>query len=1815
MARVTTLCTYARKNFSAAILIPLLALFLSAGLLTPAPAHAQSARDWSEAVCHAFGNCSSVRAFYYQRASRYEQQRLAALAIATRRGASSVSPRYASRFGFAGNSFNMPRYHAASSLLGNTTITPDTWKGGAGNWSTAANWSAGVPTSSSNVLICGGCGTASPVTLDISSTINNLTIDSNASLSFNNNILLTVAGGTISNAGGIIINAGSGTNSELNLGAATALSGAGTVTLTTVAKNGGNAYIEGSGFTLTNTSTIQGEGIIGNGSLGLVNSTGGVVDANSTGGTLSTTLTLNGSGGVTNTGLLEATQSGVLDITNVVNNSGGNITASGSTATVELTNGADIQGGTLNSIGGGTLETLSGNTAVTLDGSTHGALTLSKNSTYTGALNTQTEMLGTINNNGTFVLNGGAGTNTEMTLTGNTTLQGSGTGVLTMNTTSGPAGGSAYIQGNGLTLTNTNNKIQGEGVIGNGSLALVNSASGIINANSTGTGVPGGLGTTLTLNGSGGVTNTGLIEATNNGVLQVQNVVNNSGGNITANGSTAFVNFLNGANIQGGTLNTLNGATMQTVSGNTVVTLDGSSHGALTLSAGSTYLSGLNTQTNVLGTINNNGNINLQAGDATNTEMTLSGSTTLQGTGGGTVSMTVFSSPSGGNTFIQGNGFTLTNTNNTIQGEGVIGNGSLALVNQAGGTINANSTGTGLPGSVNTTLTLNGSGGITNAGLMEATNLGTLQIQSVTVNNASGSGGNITANGGSVLLENATIQGGTLTNNGGTLGTPSGWFSTVLDGRSTAQGGQGTLNLKGTYKSDYNSQTTFLGTINNTGTIQLNGGIGTNTTALMGISGAPNVTLQGGGIFNLNTVSSPGGGNAAIEAASTNFTLTNVNDTIQGSGIIGQGTLGLINQGTVNANSTGANSQTLTLVLNGSGGVTNTGLMEATNEGVLQIQNVVNNSGGNITANGATAQVQLTNGSSVQGGTLNTLNGGTILNPFNNTNVTLDGSSHGALALSAGTNYVSQLNTQTIVLGTINNSGNIQLQGGDGTNTDMTLTSNTTLGGTGGKVTMTTFASPANGNAIIQGNGMSLTNSSDTIQGAGIIGNGSLAITNSTGGTILANSPGQTLLLNGSGSITNNGTLQVAAGSTLHVQNGAFTNFVGGTLTAGTYNTAGTLEIDELGNTGGEIINNGATIVLNGPTSTFVDALGNNALSALASNSTTTSSFTVTGGQNFTTAGNFNNSGTLVVGSGSKFDVNGNLSNFSGTTLTGGTYNVTGTLQFNGANIVTNAANITLTGTTSQIIDQSSNNALANFATNATTGKFTINSGRNFTTAGNFTNNGTLTVGSSNSKFDVNGNLTNFSGTTLSSGTYSVTGTLQFNGANIVTNSANLTMTGATASIIDQNSKNGLANFATNKGTFTAGSGFNFTSAGSFTNSGTFTINSGAKFTIGGSGAMTQTAGTTTDDGTLAVGTGLSLNGGSLFGKGSVTGNVTSSGTITPGDSSTKTGILTETGAYAQNSTGTLDISIGGGVAGTSFDQLNSTSAALNGTLNLSLINGFVPTVGSTFKILNYSSETGAFTTVNGLSINANEHFTLTVQGTDVLLTVVSGALRTPPSRMGLRLPSWLSANRSGLLSDLRMPMAFRGISGGAFLPSSIAPRVVPRASVPVAIASARPVVTPLAVSGVRVPASLAAATPVWSAMSGRIGTVSLPSAPVAKSTLMMGSASFTQPVSFKAPARIGVSTFSSMASSRTAINTMSLHAATPVSFATLPSHRSFYSGVNATARANAFGSSNIRLGGTNALTRGLGTRAVFSGFAVPLSTHMSKPKFGFGVE
>src|SRR5207302_6524541 len=65
--------------------------------------------------------------------------------------------------------------------------------------------------------------------------------------------------------------------------------------------------------TLTNNGTIQGSGNVGDTQMTLVNSATGIIDGNSGGG--GNTLFLDTSGGTTNTGTLEATNSSVLQIT------------------------------------------------------------------------------------------------------------------------------------------------------------------------------------------------------------------------------------------------------------------------------------------------------------------------------------------------------------------------------------------------------------------------------------------------------------------------------------------------------------------------------------------------------------------------------------------------------------------------------------------------------------------------------------------------------------------------------------------------------------------------------------------------------------------------------------------------------------------------------------------------------------------------------------------------------------------------------------------------------------------------------------------------------------------------------------------------------------------------------------------------------------------------------------------------------------------------------------------------------------------------------------------------------------------------------------------------------------------------------------------------------------------------------------------------------------------------------------------------------------------------------------------------------------
>ena len=433
-----------------------------------------------------------------------------------------------------------------------------------------------------------------------------------------------------------------------------------------------------------------------------------------------------------------------------------------------------------------------------------------------------------------------------------------------------------------------------------------------------------------TINGSGIFVNLGTVD--NSG--QLSSVVFNLGGTINNTGGS--IRLGDGSDIVGGTLGGAAGTVLLTGGGATA-TLDGSNNlGFGTLTVRGTYTSDVGTTTNLLGTINNQGNIQVNSGGL-DTNLALIGPTTLQG--GGTVTL----SNNGGGRFSIVNEIggtqTLINVDNTIQGTGVI---DPIFVNQAAGTVNANVSGQTLD-------LLNGK--LTNAGLLEATGGGVLFIKSTDVVNA---GGTIAAvNGGIVSLVGGSVQGGLLNNVSGTLGTLAAGNVIELDGSTAA----GAVTIRGTYTVDVGSTTILLGAINNQGNIQVNsGGLATHL-ALMG-----DTTLQGGGTVTL--ANSGGGGFSDIgENGNTPLTLINVDNTIQGAGAVDPI---LVNQaaGTVNANVTG---QMLELL---NGKLTNAGLLEATGGGVLFIKNTeVINAGEVIAAFNGTIDVAsgtLTNSGIVQ---------------------------------------------------------------------------------------------------------------------------------------------------------------------------------------------------------------------------------------------------------------------------------------------------------------------------------------------------------------------------------------------------------------------------------------------------------------------------------------------------------------------------------------------------------------------------------------------------------------------------------------------------------------------------------------------------------------------------------------------------------------------------------------------------------------------------------------------------------------------------------
>jgi hypothetical protein len=355
---------------------------------------------------------------------------------------------------------------------------------------------------------------------------------------------------------------------------------------------------------------------------------------------------------------------------------------------------------------------------------------------------------------------------------------------------------------------------------------------------------------------------------------------------------------------------------------------------------------------------------------------------------------------------------------------------------------------------------------------------------------------------------------------------------------------------------------------------------------------------------------------------------------------------------------------------------------------------------------------------------------------------------------------------------------------------------------------------------------------------------------------------------------------------------------------------------------GANIVTNAGDISISGVGAHIIDENGNDGLRNLAQNLGS-----ITLGNDFTTRGDFRNDGTLVLRNDAQatanitFTVNGNLGNYDNAshTLGGGHYTFlvveglsaapTYTLRFNDADIINNGAEINVQYVRWRINDQFGADALRHLARNTPQGSITLADDGDFTTPGDFTNDGVIDVGGS--RFLINGRLLNYSDHTLMGGTYRVRGPgyvspgeIRFNDADIIHNAATIELYGPGAQIVDQYGNDALRHLASNmaggvlrveqrslsvQGDFTNDGALHIAAdgalaiQGSLTSSGSISVDHGSSIMSGGGGgAFTQMAqGVTLLAGSM-VADSVNLLGGSLRGSGNITGNLASSAALQP---------------------------------------------------------------------------------------------------------------------------------------------------------------------------------------------------------------------------------------------------------------------------------------------------------------------------------------------
>lgn len=571
--------------------------------------------------------------------------------------------------------------------------------------------------------------------------------------------------------------------------------------------------------------------------------------------------------------------------------------------------------------------------------------------------------------------------------------------------------------------------------------------------------------------------------------------------------------------------------------------------------------------------------------------------------------------------------------------------------------------------------------------------------------------------------------------------------------------------------------------------------------------------------------------------------------------------------------------------------------------------------------------------------------------------------------------------------------------------------SNASPGGLAGLGTIT-FSSTAI--ALIQ----SLVNDTLTVSFVNSTVAGPATLTNAAGRTLTAqastiNAPfvNQGLFV-ARGASTLGGGLTTAPGSTIQIQADPFCCSAALTVTSGFTNT-GLLELTAVNGTGttatldmpsGFLVNATGGIIasragtggarnlqvaLNNQGSIVVEQdLTVNAPSAdhLNSGTITLTTGSLTLNQSGTTP-TFTTTGTVIVGAGRTLQVNGNVFNYANA-APGGLAGL-GTVAFSGAVLnltpsfsndslslsllnstvagpgtLTNAVGRTLTMQATALNAPFVNQGLLVARGGSSLGSSSVTAAAGGTirveadpfccsatlsVANPFTNDGMIELTSINgtgttASLDVAGGLTNGTDGTIallpgSGGARTLPTALTNNGLIIVGTAA--TIGTANASYV-------------NNGTIDA-SGGNLTlpltgTTPVFTNQGTITVGAGLTVAVQGGAAGTfANAGT----GTLA--------GHGTFDVSSTT--FTNNGTVAPGGSP---GALTFIGTYSMGASAVLSVELGGATPGTQYDQVVvGGTGTLAGTLNVTLINGFTPSIGQVFTVVAGGNVTGLLASLN----------------------------------------------------------------------------------------------------------------------------------------------------------------------------------------------------------------------------------------------------------